>query len=162
MAPALVDAFGDADSYSDAIAFVYGEMLTDIGRVASGGDSVTAPIWVRLLIGIVGAAVVLTSATLLFRPPRGDRTLGVPDEARVRGMLRDYGEWDSLGYFATRRDKAVVWDTDDPAEARAGVSHGVFGSVSLASGNPVGDPLRWPEAIERWRTHARAAGCPSR
>ncbi len=69
-----------------------------------------------------------------------------------------FGEWDSLGYFATRRDKAVVWDTGDRDTARAGVSYRVFGSVSLASGNPVGDPLHWAAAIERWREEARSHG----
>ena len=60
----------------------------------------------------------------------------------MRTLLRDFGDLDSLGYFATRRDKAVIWDRDDPAEARAGVSYRAFGSISLASGNPVGDPRR--------------------
>ena len=70
------------------------------------------------------------------------------DEAAVRTMLRDHGDLDSLGYFATRRDKAVVWDHEDPAQARAGVSYRVVRGVSLASGNPVGDPEHWPAAIE--------------
>ena len=73
-------------------------------------------------------------------------------------MLRDFGDHDSLGYFATRRDKAVVWDTGVAATARAGVSHRVVGSVSLASGNPLGDPQHWPAAIERWRGEARGDG----
>ena len=56
-----------------------------------------------------------TAATLLFRAPRDTRTLDVADEAQVRALLRDFGDHDSLGYFATRRDKSVVWDTGDPA-----------------------------------------------
>ena len=155
---ALVDEFGTASTYADALSFVYGEMLADIGRIGYDGSGVTAPLWVRALIGIVGAAVVLGSATILFRASKGTRTLEVPDEARVRTLLRDFGELDSLGYFATRRDKSVVWDTEDPGTARAGVSYRVFGSVSLASGNPVGDPTRWAAAIERWREEARLHG----
>ena len=42
--------------------------------------------------------------------------------------------------------------------ARAGVSYGVFGSVSLATGNPVGDPEHWPAAIEAWVENARHNG----
>ena len=75
------------------------------------------------------------------------------DEAQVRALLRDFGDHDSLGYFATRRDKSVVWDTGDAATARAGVSYRVIGSVSLASGNPVGDPTHW---AARHRPLARA------
>ena len=155
---ALVNRFGTASDYADALSFVYGEMLADIGRVGFDGSEVTAPLWVRAVIGIVGAAVVLTAATVLFRAPKGTRTLGIPDEAKVRTLLRDFGEHDSLGYFATRRDKSVVWDTGDRDTARAGVSYRVFGSVSLASGNPVGDPAHWAAAIERWRQEARSNG----
>ena len=117
-----------------------------------------APWWVRLVIGLAGTVVVLTAATLLFRAPRDTRRLDVTDEAYVRAMLRDHGDHDSLGYFATRRDKSVVWDSGEAATARSGVSYRVIGSVSLASGNPVGDPEFWPEAIARWRDEARGNG----
>ncbi|WP_185996269.1 bifunctional lysylphosphatidylglycerol synthetase/lysine--tRNA ligase LysX [Nocardioides campestrisoli] len=154
---ALVRGLGRSDSYADAATYVLDTMLLDLGRTGLE-TSAWAPWWVRLGIGLVGAVVVLGAMTVLFRAPRDTRTLGVADEARVRAMLRDFGEHDSLGYFATRRDKAVVWDTGDPATARAGVSYRTVGSVSLASGNPVGDPTYWPEAIARWRAEARASG----
>ncbi|MEN0129191.1 MAG: bifunctional lysylphosphatidylglycerol synthetase/lysine--tRNA ligase LysX [Brevundimonas sp.] len=154
---ALVLAFGEAASYADAWTFTFGYMLTDVGRV--GFDtSVTAPFWVGVVVGFVGAAVIVVATTYLFRSPRGGRTLETTDEALVRAMLRDFGEHDSLGYFATRRDKIVVWDTGSAANARSGISHRVIGSVSLASGNPLGDPLHWPAAIEAWRQEARARG----
>ncbi|MBD3926402.1 bifunctional lysylphosphatidylglycerol synthetase/lysine--tRNA ligase LysX [Nocardioides cavernae] len=154
----LVLAFGSASSYVKALEYVYGFMLADVGRVAEQGVPVTAPIWVRAVVGLGGATVVVVSASLLFRPSRDTHSLTVADEACVRTLLRDFGERDSLGYFATRRDKAVVWDTGDPATARAGVSYRVFGSVSLSSGNPVGDPEHWAAAIERWRQEARSNG----
>ena len=126
--------------------------------IGSEGTAVSAPLWVHGVIGVLGAFVVVLSALVLFRPTPDTRTLSADDEARVRTLLRDFGDHDSLGYFATRRDKAVVWDRDDPAEARAGVSYRAFGSISLASGNPVGDPQAWDAAIARWRDHARGAG----
>ena len=51
-----------------------------------------------------------------------------------------------------------MWNTGDAATAQAGVSYRVIGSVSLASGNPVGDPEHWGSAIEQWRAKARASG----
>jgi lysyl-tRNA synthetase, class II len=131
-------------------------LLGDLGLVADPG--VVAPLWVRVLLNVMGAVVVLGSAAVLFRSPAYTRTLGATDEAAVRTMLREHGDLDSLGYFATRRDKAVVWDHEDPAQARAGVSYRVVRGVSLASGNPVGDPEHWPAAIEAWRRDARANG----
>ncbi|CAM3475925.1 bifunctional lysylphosphatidylglycerol synthetase/lysine--tRNA ligase LysX [Occultella aeris] len=154
---ALVLWFGTAQNFADAAWYVFDAMLADVGRVGYESDA-TAPLWVRSLVGLAGAGVVLGAATVLFRPNQGDRTLGVADEARVRGLLRDFGDHDSLGYFATRRDKTVVWDTGDATIARAGVSYGVIGSVALASGNPVGDPRRWQVAIARWKEHARETG----
>jgi len=154
---ALVGRFGHSSGFGDSVLFVLDHMLADIGRVGVG-THVHAPFWVRLVIGLAGTVVVLVSATILFRPPRDTRTLDVADEAAVRGLLRDHGDSDSLGYFATRRDKSVIWENGDSATARAGVSYRAIGSVSLASGNPVGDPEYWPDAIARWREDARARG----
>ncbi|MET1005163.1 MAG: bifunctional lysylphosphatidylglycerol synthetase/lysine--tRNA ligase LysX [Propionibacteriaceae bacterium] len=153
----LVSHFGTATDTTSAAAHVLDSMLGEIGRVGEA-SSVTSPLWVRALLGVIGAAVVLTSTYLLFRAPRSTRTLDAVEEARVRTLLRDFGDTDSLGYFATRRDKSVVWDSGDPTTARAAVSYRVVGSVSLASGNPVGDPLHWSAAIEEWRQQARRSG----
>ena len=140
-----------------SVFFVWDSMLGDLGMVDQASGA-TAPFWVRAVINLIGAAVVLGSAYLLFRTPRYTHTLDAADEARVRTLLRDFGGEDSLGYFATRRDKSVVWDSGEAGTARAGISYRVVGSVSLASGNPLGDPLRWPEAIEAWRRQARTNG----
>ncbi|MGB7448341.1 MAG: bifunctional lysylphosphatidylglycerol synthetase/lysine--tRNA ligase LysX [Ornithinimicrobium sp.] len=155
---ALVAATTSA-SYGRSLEYVYGFLLSDLGRVLTDGDPrLGVPLWVHILISLSGVAVVLLAATVLFRAPQDTRSLTVADEARVRTLLRDFGEADSLGYFATRRDKSVVWDTGDAGTARAGVSYRVIGSVSLSSGDPLGDPVHWPAAINRWRRDARANG----
>jgi lysyl-tRNA synthetase class 2 len=154
---ALIGAFGTTPGMNRSLGYVSGTMLTDVGRLDLHHD-VRVPWLLRIAIELAGAAVVLATAVLLFRAPKDARSLEVTDEAKVRTLLRDFGDVDSLGYFATRRDKSVVWDVDHLGDARAGVSYRVIGSVCLASGNPVGDPERWPAAIERWRDYARAHG----
>jgi lysyl-tRNA synthetase class 2 len=154
---ALIGRFGHTASLADTRDYVLSQMLTQVGHHTTQ-EAVSAPFWVHGVIGFLGAVVIVLSALMLFRPTRDTRTLSAADEARVRTLLREHGDLDSLGYFATRRDKAVVWDHDDPAQARAGVSYRAFGSISLASGNPVGDPAAWDAAIGRWRDHARGAG----
>jgi lysyl-tRNA synthetase class 2 len=154
----LVGRFGHSGSANETQQYVLRQMLSEIGRHGSEGTAVAAPLWVHGVIGVLGSFVVVLSALVLFRPTPDTRRLSAEDEARVRTLVRDFGDLDSLGYFATRRDKAVVWDRDEPAEARAGVSYRAFGSISLASGNPVGDPQAWDSAIARWRDHARGAG----
>jgi lysyl-tRNA synthetase class 2 len=86
---------------------------------------------------------VVTTAYLVLRPPEPLARLSGEDEARMRDLLRRYGEQDSLGYFALRRDKSVVWA---PGGA-ACVAYRVVSGVMLASGDPLGDPGAWPDAI---------------
>ena len=153
----LVNRFGSSPDLGTAGIDVLNRMLGDIG-LTGDGIKVTTPLWVTALVGLLGATTVLGSAYLLFRAPKHTHTLDAAGEARVRTMLRQFGDGDSLGYFATRRDKSVIWDSGDPATARAGVSYRVIKSVSLASGNPLGDPDRWGAAIDAWRSQARANG----
>ncbi|RMI06552.1 bifunctional lysylphosphatidylglycerol synthetase/lysine--tRNA ligase LysX [Cellulomonas triticagri] len=154
---ALVLRFGTEQAEGDAAQLVLGIMLGDIGELGDPSGA-TAPLWVRGVINLVAAATVVLATVLLFRSPGFTRALDSADEARVRTLLREFGGEDSLGYFATRRDKAVVWDSGDPSTARAGVSYRVVGSVCLASGSPVGDPQHWDAAIEQWRRLARSNG----
>jgi len=152
----LVRTFGTSPDLLTAALHVLDKMLGEVGLVRA--DEVHSPLWVTILLDVLGAAVILASTYLLFKPPPETHTLSAVDEARVRTLLRSFGEWDSLGYFATRRDKSIVWNTGDAATAQAGVSYRVIGSVSLASGNPVGDPQHWGSAIEQWRAKSRAYG----
>jgi lysyl-tRNA synthetase class 2 len=152
----LVNTFGTTPDLPTAALHVLDKLLGEVGLTRP--DEVRSPLWVTILLDVMGAAVILTSTYLLFRPPPETHTLSAEDEARVRTLLRTFGDWDSLGYFATRRDKSIVWNTGDPATAQAGVSYRVIGSVSLASGNPVGDHEHWGSAIEQWRSRARASG----
>ena len=68
------------------------------------------------------------------------------DEFAIRALLEAYGKNDSLGYFATRRDKSVVFAPN----GRAAITYRVEVGVCLASGDPVGDPQAWPQAISGW------------
>ena len=153
----LASRYGTGGEAGVASVFGLETILQDIGAVQSD-QGLTVPLWVRAVVNLLGAAVVLGAAYVWFRSPKDSRTLEASDEARVRALLRQFGGLDSLGYFATRRDKSVVWDTDSVDDALAGVSYRVVGSVALASGNPMGDPARWPMAIDRFRAHVRANG----
>ncbi|MFE0577387.1 bifunctional lysylphosphatidylglycerol synthetase/lysine--tRNA ligase LysX [Streptomyces sp. NPDC058874] len=98
------------------------------------------------LLGLFGAAALLNAAATLFRSQRLTAALHGDEEPRIRALLGAYGRSDSLGYFATRRDKAVVFAPN----GRAGVTYRVEAGVCLASGDPVGDPAAWSAAIDAW------------
>ena len=88
----------------------------------------------------------MAAAVVLFQSQRADNALTGEDESAIRGLLESYGKNDSLGYFATRRDKAVVFAPD----GRAAITYRVEVGVCLASGDPVGDPKSWPQAVDAW------------
>jgi lysyl-tRNA synthetase class 2 len=80
------------------------------------------------------------------------------DEVRLRELLAKEPDPDSLGYFALRRDKSVVFSPS----GKAAIAYRTVGSVSLASGDPLGDPEAWPGAIELWlREAAEHAWAPA-
>lgn len=103
------------------------------------------------VLGLFGALALLNAAATLFRSQRLEAALHGDEESRIRALLQAYGADDSLGYFATRRDKAVVFSPS----GKAAVTYRVEAGVCLASGDPVGDREAWPHAIGAWLDAAR-------
>ncbi len=78
--------------------------------------------FVNALLGLFGALALMAAAIVLFQSQRADNALTGEDESALRGLLELYGKNDSLGYFATRRDKAVVFA---PPNGRAAITYRV-------------------------------------
>ncbi|HET6989419.1 MAG TPA: bifunctional lysylphosphatidylglycerol synthetase/lysine--tRNA ligase LysX [Kribbella sp.] len=110
--------------------------------------------WIGLTVGAISAASLVIAFWIFLRSVRRVRYLTQPEELEVRRLLLLHGERDSLGYFATRRDKAVIFAPGDDAA----IAYRVVNGVSLASGDPLGDPAAWPGAIKRWLAEARTYG----
>ena len=107
--------------------------------------------WVSFLLGLFAAIALFAALWALFRSQRRHAVLSVPDERRIRDLLRRFGQRDSLGYFATRRDKEAIF----AADGAAAISFRVVAGVCLAAGDPVGPEERWHGAITAWLEHAR-------
>ncbi|HPX38568.1 MAG TPA: bifunctional lysylphosphatidylglycerol synthetase/lysine--tRNA ligase LysX [Mycobacterium sp.] len=98
------------------------------------------------LFGLFGALALMAAAVTLFQSQKAENALTAQDESAIRGLLEVYGKNDSLGYFATRRDKSVIFAPN----GRAAITYRVEVGVCLASGDPIGDPAAWPQAITAW------------
>lgn len=122
-----------------------------VGPLADHVTAVQAPRWVDVIVNILMAVAFLAVLYACFRAPRGACLLAEEDEHRLRELLERHGERDSLGYFALRRDKAVIFSPS----GKAAIAYRVVGGVSLASGDPLGDPEAWPGAIDAWLAEAR-------
>ncbi|MEU9852860.1 phosphatidylglycerol lysyltransferase domain-containing protein [Streptomyces sp. NPDC047974] len=133
----------------------YGVMrLITLAADDSRFPAITTPGWVDVAINVMSTLLLFAVLFAAFRSRRAVDPLTEEDEERLRALLDKHGERDSLGYFALRREKSVVWS---PSE-KAAVAYRVVGGVSLASGDPIGDPEAWPGAIEPWLAEAREHG----
>jgi lysyl-tRNA synthetase, class II len=117
---------------------------------------------VAFTLGGLGFLIAFTTVYLALRPAKPVAELTPDDEGRLRELLARHGSRDSLGHFALRRDKSVVFSPS----GKAAVCYRVVAGVMLASGDPIGDVEAWPGAIERFMAEARAhawipavAGC---
>jgi lysyl-tRNA synthetase class 2 len=95
----------------------------------------------------MGLLTVIAVALLVLRPSEPIAKLSPQDEDRLRKLLARHGGRDSLGYFALRRDKSVVWSPT----GKAAIAYRVVQGVALASGDPIGDPEAWPGAMAAYR-----------
>jgi lysyl-tRNA synthetase, class II len=156
---ALLTCFGTVagTSFNARIEYTLLRLLTvDKHDVSSLG--ILSPHWLDILINAMSLVLFLAVVYVFFRSPRG-RVLHSPeDEAKLRELLAKEPEPDSLGYFALRRDKSVIFSPS----GKAAIAYRTVGSVSLASGDPLGDPEAWPGAIELWlREAAEHAWAPA-
>jgi lysyl-tRNA synthetase, class II len=145
---------GSLPTAADRIGWAVIYVLGGLGDPFLAGAEGTGPVFITFLCGLFGAVALLVGAYVLFRPRRDRRRLGPDDEQRIRVLLDRYGDADSLGYFATRRDKAAIFSTT----GKSAVTFRVVSGVSLASGDPIGDSEAWPGAIQAWIDEARYFG----
>jgi lysyl-tRNA synthetase, class II len=111
-----------------------------------------------ILTGTLGCFTVIITAYLFLRPAELEGRLGVKDAAQIRCLLERHGDADSLGYFALRSDKNVMWSLT----GKSCIGYRVLSGVMLASGDPLGDVEAWPGAIKAFLdTAARHAWVPA-
>lgn len=129
-------------------------LADQLKHVVYGLVGVTGPLTFRrrdeglifYTLAALGTLTILTPAYLALRPAEPVPEMTADDERRLRELLDAHGDRDSLGYFALRRDKAVVWSPT----GKAAITYRVLSGVALASGDPLGDPEAWPGAVTQF------------
>ncbi|RLY93722.1 bifunctional lysylphosphatidylglycerol synthetase/lysine--tRNA ligase LysX [Kocuria tytonicola] len=125
--------------------------VTGLSLPRSISDGSAGPHWLAVLAGVLGAAVLFYAVWQFTQSAQRSEVIDPRQELHIRRLLAQYGAQDSLGYFATRRDKSVIFSPD----GRAAVSYRVIGSVCLASGDPLGPHDAWQDAIAAWKQEGR-------
>ncbi len=142
-------------------------MVTRVGDVLSETVGISGPIafvsdgrsdGYHLLTSTLGFFTLVVTAYLFLRPAEPKSRLTAGDAERIRELLDKHGDRDSLGYFALRDDKSVIWSPT----GKACICYRVVSGVMLAGGDPLGDPEAWPGAIQAFLDQAaRHAWAPA-
>ncbi|YAL82739.1 bifunctional lysylphosphatidylglycerol synthetase/lysine--tRNA ligase LysX [Dermacoccaceae bacterium W4C1] len=109
---------------------------------------------IYVIAGFISAVALVLAVLVLLRGARGQGHSDADDELAVRQLLLEHGEGDSLGYFATRRDKSIIFSPD----RSAALTYRIEGSVCVASADPIGRRSAWPAVIDTWLTECRRHG----
>jgi lysyl-tRNA synthetase class 2 len=134
--------------FVDAVQHVAYGLVGVSGPLHFTSDRTSDLISITLLA--MGSLTAVVTVYLVFRPAEPRAHLAADDETRMRDLLSAHGDRDSLGYFALRRDKSVVWSPS----GKSCVAYRVVSGVMLASGDPLGDPEAWPGAIKEFMAEA--------
>ena len=102
-------------------------------------------------LGALGIFTIVLPLFLFFRRVAPLPKMTDEDIAVIRTLIKHDGEQDSLGYFATRRDKSVIFTPNK----KAGIAYRVQGGVMLASGDPFGEFSLWTDVIDLFLEEAR-------
>lgn len=116
---------------------------------AHQGDFRVLGFFIMMLSGLV----MLVAANRFILGQRAKARTRSEDLA-LRALLVKWGKDDSLSYYATRDNRAVVFSDD----GEAAVSYGVALGVALAAGDPIGDPSEWDNAVKRWKEYCYRQG----
>jgi lysyl-tRNA synthetase class 2 len=127
-------------------------VATELRHVVYGLAAVSGPVTfatdrasdtVAFVLAALGAITVGLPLFIAIAPaPPGVRRSASDDE-RLRALLAAHGSADSLGYFALRADKTLVW----APSGKAAVAFRVIRGIALATGDPLGDQEAWPHAV---------------
>ncbi|MGI9005945.1 MAG: phosphatidylglycerol lysyltransferase domain-containing protein [Streptosporangiaceae bacterium] len=129
-------------AFSEKLQTALNGLVGAAGPVAFGPHDLRGDFFATLM-GALAFVTVIITAHLFLRPAEPQGRLGVSDAVRIRTLLDKHGDGDSLGYFALRHDKSVIWSPT----GKSCIGYRVLSGVMLASGDPLGDREAWPGAI---------------
>lgn len=107
--------------------------------------------WMLTLFGFCSGATIIIAFRTLLRSQRRAERIGFDEERTIRRLLSSEPA-DSLGYFATRRDRSALFTGD------CAVTYRVEKGVCLVAGDPIGPHTQWGEAARAFVAHAQSYG----
>jgi len=92
----------------------------------------------------LGLLTIISPLLALLQPSPPKPHMSEEDETSLRALLVEFGERDSVGYFALREDKSIIWSST----RKSAITYRVVGGCALSSGDPIGNPDAWPQVMQ--------------
>lgn len=138
----------------ERLAYAFARVAAFVAFTPDQFDGRHPPGIVSTALGVMGAAILLIAAAVLFRSQRSANAITADDAALLRVLVDGYGAIDSLAYFSTRRDRSAVFAPN----GLAAISYRVEVGTAIIGGDPVGDERHWADAIRAYRRVCDAYG----
>ena len=142
------DSLIGSPSFNQVLITVLAGMVGLTGPVQFASGHVTDT--VGFTLGTFGVFTFLLPLWLYLRRVKDVDQYSAPDLFDLQQILLKDQFADSLSYFATRRDKKIIWSDN----RKAGLAYRVENGVVLASGDPFGEFSLWPEVIDKFLNQA--------
>src|SRR6185312_4107587 len=107
-------------------------------------------------LAVLGAAIIVLALVNAMVSSGGPHRLTSEEDHELRDLLSEWGWVDSLGYFATRDDRSIVFSRT----RRSAVSYRVIGGVTFAAGDPLAPRLAGAQPYVR-ASWERASAVPT-
>lgn len=111
--------------------------------------------WAQLVMSFICLFGILVTLIFVLRPNEFSQISLKESERKIRQLLLEYGEEDTLSYYATRRDKTVLFSKN----GKAALAYSRFGNILLVSGDPIGDKKSWKDVGKQFVNLAHQNGC---
>ena len=137
------------NSFWDVVLTVLEGLVGITGPAKFTSDRITDTVGITL--ATLGLFTLIIPLWLFFRRIAPQPKVTKEERELIFNLIRHDSDQDSLGYFATRSDKSIIW-TDNK---KAGIAYRVQNGVMLASGDPFGEFSLWPDAIKKFLEEAK-------
>jgi lysyl-tRNA synthetase class 2 len=121
--------------------------------MTGGPGSISGAGWLGPSVGLLGAAALVSSAAVAFRPGVPPAVRDPDARSRARRLVERYGR-DTLSFFKLREDVSQLFSPD----RRAFLAYRVDAGVLVVSGDPVGPAESLPDLVRELLSLAEKHG----
>ena len=144
----------DNGSFATKISWIQAFEISIKGLIGISGSvkfvSVLSQERIEFFLGGLGVILVVTSLAKFLKPISKRTSLSAENAVKIRELLQNYSEADSLSYFALRDNKTVIWSKN----GKAAIPYSIVSGVMITTGDPIGDSESWPSAMAQFLAEA--------